>query len=54
MIRRDLEEIKQMLVLEVSPTKAEIKAIEEGRKEFARGKFVEWRELKKSSKRAIS
>ncbi len=42
MMRRDIEEIKVMLVHEVAPTKEEVKAIEEGRKEFARGEFEEW------------
>ena len=52
MMRRDLEEIKVMLVPEASPTKGEIDLIEQGRKEFARGEFVEWKDLKK--KRATS
>ena len=51
MMRRDIEEIKVMLVPQVSPTKKEVKAIEEGRKEFARGEFEEWKEVRK---RAIS
>ncbi|MCL4518367.1 MAG: hypothetical protein M1587_04135 [Thaumarchaeota archaeon] len=48
MMRRDLEEIKEMLVHEVTPTKEEIKAVEQGRKEFARGEFVEWKRVIKS------
>jgi vacuolar-type H+-ATPase subunit D/Vma8 len=51
-MRRDLEEIKVMLVPEATPTKEEIKAIEQGRKEFARGEFVDWKAVKK--KRAVS
>ena len=51
MMRRDIEEIKVMLVPEVAPTKEEVKAIEEGRKEFARGEFEEWKEVRK---RAVS
>jgi len=47
MMRRDIEEIKVMLVPEVAPTKEEVKAIEEGRKEFARGEFEEWKEVRK-------
>jgi hypothetical protein len=46
-IRRDLEDIKSMLVREVRPTKAEVKAVEEGKKEFARGEYEEWSETKK-------
>jgi hypothetical protein len=46
-IRRDLEEIKAMLVPQVSPTKDEVKAVEEGRKEFARGDYTEWKETRK-------
>ena len=51
MLRRDIEEIKVMLVPEVAPTKEEVEAIEEGRKEFARGEFEEWKEVRK---RAVS
>lgn len=55
MIRRDLEEIKAMLVPEVNPSKDEIKAIELGKKEFSRGEFVEWKDVKKNrAKRAVS
>jgi hypothetical protein len=46
-IRRDLEEIKAMLVKEVSPSKKELKAIDDGRKEFARGEYEEWKETRK-------
>lgn len=56
MIRRDLEEIKEMLIPGVTPTRQEIKAIEQGRKDFVRGEFVEWSEVKKRNraKRAVS
>ncbi|MDH2900210.1 MAG: hypothetical protein PXY39_04495 [archaeon] len=56
MIRRDLEEIKEMLIPEVTPTRQEIKAIEQGRKDFVREEFVEWSEVKKRNraKRAVS
>jgi hypothetical protein len=50
-MRRDIEEIKVMLVPEVVPAKEEAKAIEGGRKEFARGEFEEWKEIRK---RAVS
>ncbi len=46
-IRRDLEEIKAMLVQEVSPTKKEVKAIDEGRRQFAKGEYQEWKETRK-------
>ena len=47
MIRRRLEEIKTLLIPEVVPTKDELKAIDAGRKEFARGEYFELREAKK-------
>jgi hypothetical protein len=47
MIRRDLEEIKTMLIQEVAPTKDETRAIEEGKKEFARGEYEDWKETRK-------
>ena len=46
-LRRDVEEIKEMLVLEVSPTKSEKRAIARGRKEFAEGKTEDWSEARK-------
>jgi hypothetical protein len=46
-IRRDLEEIKAMLVKEVAPTKQEMKAIDEGKKQFAKGEYEEWKETRK-------
>lgn len=55
MMRRDLKKIKVMLVPEVTPTKKEIKAIEQGRKEYARGNYIEWKDYtKERSKRAVS
>jgi hypothetical protein len=52
MMRREIEEIKVILVPEVAPTKEEAKAIEEGRKEFARGEFEAWKDVRK--RRAVS
>ena len=46
-LRRDVEEIKEMLVLEVSPTKSEKRAIARGRKEYAEGKTEDWSEARK-------
>ena len=46
-IRRDLEEIEAMLIQEVTPTKQEIKAIDEGRKQYARGEYAEWKETRR-------
>ena len=50
-MRRDIEEIKMMLVQEAVPTEEEEKAIESGRKEFAKGDFEEWKDVRK---RAVS
>lgn len=55
MMRRDLKKIKVMLVPEVTPTKKEIKAIEQGRKEYAHGNYIELKDYTKGrSKRAVS
>jgi hypothetical protein len=51
-MRRDLEEIKALLVPEVTPSKEEVHAIKRGRKEFVRGEFEDWSVVKK--KRAVS
>jgi hypothetical protein len=53
-MRREIQEIKEMLIPEVVPTKDEIKAIEKGRKDYARGEFVEWKALRKAKKRSDS
>jgi hypothetical protein len=50
-MRRGIEEIKLMLVQEVVPTKEEARAVEEGRKEFAKEEFEEWKDVRK---RAVS
>ncbi len=46
-LRRDVEEIKEMLVPEVSPTKSERWVIARGRKEFVEGKTEDWSEVRK-------
>jgi hypothetical protein len=46
-LRRDLEEIKEMLIPEVSPTEADRRAIARGRKEFSDGKAEDWSEVRK-------
>ena len=46
-LRRDVEEIKEMLIPEISPSEEERKGVEEGRKEFARGEVEEWSEVRK-------
>jgi hypothetical protein len=51
LMRQDIEEIKLMLVQEAIPTEEEKKAVEDGRKEFAKGDFQEWKDVRK---RAVS
>ena len=51
LMRRDIEEIKLMLVQEAVATEEEQKAIEAGRREFAEGGFEEWKDVRK---RAVS
>ena len=46
-LRRDVEEIKEMLIPEVTPTKADRQAIASGRKEFSQGKVSDWSEVRK-------
>jgi hypothetical protein len=46
-IRRELQDIKAMLVEEVEPSASEIAAVKEGRKEFSDGKFQEWKPRRK-------
>ena len=47
LVRQEIQEIKAMLVPEVTPTKAGILAIREGMKEFERGECVEWKDVHK-------
>ncbi len=46
-LRRDVEEIKEMLIPEVSPSEADRKAMVRGRKEYARGETEEWSKVRK-------
>jgi hypothetical protein len=46
-LRKDVEEIKKMLIPEVTPTKADRQAIAKGRKELSQGKAKEWSEVRK-------
>lgn len=46
-LRRDVEEIKEMLIPEVSPTQADRRAIAKGRREFTEGKTEDWTEVRK-------
>jgi hypothetical protein len=47
LLRRDIEEIKEMMVPEVSPSTEERKVIEKGREELTRGEVEEWSEVRK-------
>ncbi len=53
-MRREIQEIKEMLIPEVTPTKDEIRAAEIGRRDYARGEVVEWKTLRKAKKRSDS
>lgn len=46
-LRRDVEEIKEMLKPEVAPTDADRRAVARGRKEFSQEKAKEWSEVRK-------
>lgn len=46
-LRRDVEEIKGMLIPEALPTRAERRAIASGRKEASQGRTKEWSEVRK-------
>lgn len=50
-LRRDVEEIKEMLITEVPSTEEDRKAVEEGRNEFARREVEEWSEVRKRVRR---
>jgi hypothetical protein len=46
-LRRDVQEIKEMLVPEATPSGADRKAIARGRREYARGETEEWSDVRK-------
>ncbi len=46
-LRRDVEEIKEMLIPEVSPSEEDKKAVARGRREYSQGKAEEWSEVRK-------
>jgi hypothetical protein len=52
-VRREIQEIKEMLIPEVTPSKEEVRAVEKGRQEYARGEYVEWKALRKAGKKEI-
>jgi hypothetical protein len=46
-LRKDVEELKEMLIPEVSPGKEDRLAVARGRKEHARGEEEEWNDVRK-------
>lgn len=46
-LRRDVEEIKEMPIPEVSPSDEDRKAVARGRREYSQGKAEEWSEVRK-------
>ena len=46
-LRRDVEEVKQMRIPEVAPTKADRQSIARGRREFSQDKVGDWSEVRK-------
>ncbi|QQG48706.1 MAG: hypothetical protein HY247_08235 [archaeon] len=46
-LRRDIEEIREMLMPEVSPSAQDRKAVARGRKEYAQGDVEEWGDVRK-------
>lgn len=51
-LRRDVAEIKEMLIPEVSPSEADKKAIARGKMDYARGEVEEWSEVRKRTTEA--
>lgn len=51
-LRRDVAEIKEMLIPEVPPSEADKKAIARGKREYARGEVEEWSEVRKRTAEA--
>jgi hypothetical protein len=46
-LRRELEELKEILIPEVKPDSDEVAAVETGRAEFRKGHFSDWKDVKK-------
>jgi len=46
-LRRELEELKEILIPEVKPDSDEVAAVETGRVEFRKGYFSDWKDVKK-------
>lgn len=51
LVRQEIQEIKAMLVPEVTPTREELKALREGIKEYERGEAVVWKGPRKRAVR---
>ncbi|MDV3293786.1 MAG: hypothetical protein LYZ70_05905 [Nitrososphaerales archaeon] len=46
-LRREIEEIREILIPEVSPSAKDRKAVARGRKEYAQGKVEGWGDVRK-------
>jgi hypothetical protein len=47
LLRRDMDQVKEMLMPEFSPSKEDRKTVEKGREELSRGEVEEWSEVRK-------
>jgi hypothetical protein len=50
LLRKEVEELKEILIPEVKPSSDEAAAVETGRAQLKRGECSEWREVKKRLK----
>lgn len=46
-LRREVEELKEILISEVKPDKNEIASVEAGRAEFKEGRYSDWKNVRK-------
>lgn len=49
LLRRDVDDLKKLLVPEVEPEQDEVLAVKAGRREFKAKQYVEWSKAKKQT-----
>ncbi len=49
LLRKDMNDLKKLLVPEVEPEQDEVLAVKAGRQEFKAKQYVEWSEVKKQT-----
>ena len=47
LLRREVEELKEILIPEIKPSSDEVAAVEAGRAEYKKGEYSDWKDVRK-------